>query len=378
MKKMTEFMNLIEDWKGYTPLAESQKPENYEVALKETIDLLTNSKNLPTHRHEYELREALTTSDFPYLFGDVLDRQVMARYRATPMTWKSIAKVTTRRDFRTAYTFKMTGGDTYLDEIPEKGEYPASDRDEAKYEIQIKKYGRQFDISWESIVNDDINALGDTAARFADAAARTEQRAMTSLFAGDVGTHTADANLYEVGVNASADALTIGSLETGLETMAEVTDGSSPIRNRAKSLVVCPALEMTARQILTSSTKMWLADSDDVTPPAAYPMNNVVKGYGLELIVDPWLPILDTTSDDEGWYLFADPSMCPVLEGAYLRGHERPEICMKNSDKMTVGGSVMSPFSGDFATDNIMYRVRHCFGAATLDWRGTYMGGYQG
>ena len=373
-----ELMNLVEDWKGYKALSESERPENYEQQLKETIDLISNARNLPAHRHEYELREALTTSDFPYLFGDVLDRQVMARYKTTPQTWKKIAKVTTRRDFRTNYTFRMTGGDTYLDEVPEKGEYLASDRGETKYEITVKKYGRQFDISWESIINDDLNALGDTAARFSDAASRTEQRLMTNLFAGDVGTHTADANLYEVGENADANDLTIGNLETAIENMADITDGDSPIMNRPKYLVVPPALEMTARQILTSSTKMWLADSDDVTPPAAYPMNNVLKGYGLELVVDPWLPLLDATSDDEGWYLFADPAMCPALEGAYLKGHERPEICMKNSDKMTVGGSVMSPFSGDFATDNIMYRVRHCFGAGTLDWRGTYMGGYQG
>lgn len=377
MEKM-ELMKMVEDWKGYTSIAEAQRPENYEQQLKETIDLLSNSRNLPAHTHEYLLKEALTTSDFPYLFGDVLDRQVMARYKATPMTWKKIAKVTRRRDFRTAYTFRMTGGDTYLDEVPEKGEYAASDRDEEKYEINVKKYGRQFDISWESIINDDLNALGDTSARFADAAARTEQRLMTSVFAGDVGTHTANANLYETGVNADENDLTIGNLETAIENMADVTDGNSPIMNRPKYLVVPPALEMTARQILTSTTKMWTYGGDDEAAPVSYPMNNVLKGYGLELVVDPWLPILDATSDDEGWYLFADPAVCPALEGAYLKGHERPEICMKNSDKVTVGGSVMSPFSGDFATDNIMYRVRHCFGAAALDWRGTYMGGYQG
>ena len=38
--------------------------------------------------------------------------------------------------------------------------------------------------------------------------------------AGDVGTHTANANLYEVGVNADANALTIANLETALQNMA--------------------------------------------------------------------------------------------------------------------------------------------------------------
>jgi hypothetical protein len=30
---------------------------------------------------------------------------------------------------------------------------------------------------------------------------------------------------------------------------------------------------------------------------------------------------------------------------------------------------------GDFATDNVFYRVREVFGGVTEDWRGSYMGG---
>jgi len=58
-----------------------------------------------------------------------------------------------------------------------------------------------------------------------------------------------------------------------------------------------------------------------------------------------------------------------------LSGHERPEICMKASNKVTVGGGSINPMSGDFATDNVFYRVKLVFGATTLDWRGTYAGG---
>ena len=45
---------------------------------------------------------------------------------------------------------------------------------------------------------------------------------------------------------------------------------------------------------------------------------------------------------------------------------------MKTSDKVTPAGGLMSPFSGDFATDNVMYRVRHVFGGVQLDPRFTY------
>jgi len=363
-----ELMKLMEDWKGYTALSEIKKPDNWEVQLKETIDLLSNAKGLPQHRHEYLIREAMTTSDFPYLFGDVLDRQVLASYKAVDPVWKAFVKMSTVKDFKTAYRYAITGGDQYLPRVAEKGEYLASDRNEAKYELAVLKYGRQFDISWEALINDDLGALKDTPERFARAAVRTEHRLVTSLYAGNIALYTvANANVV-------ATALSIGSLEAGVEAMASFRDvNNEPIMNRAKYLVVPPALEMTARQILASTTKMWTAAAGAAI---AYPTNNVISQYGLQLIVDPYLAIYGSAADLlTQWYLFADPSDIAALEFARLLGHENPEICMKASDKVSVGGGAIGPMDGDFATDNVLYRVRHVFGGVIEDWRATYLGG---
>ncbi len=375
-----ELMQLMEDWKGYAVLSEINKGEGYEQKLTETIDLLSNARNLPPHRQEYLFREAMTTSDFPYLFGDVLDRQVLAQYKATESSWKKYVKTSTVPRLYPqigGYRFAITGGDQRLDLVAEKGEYLASTRSEARYTLYVYKYGRQYDISWEAIINDDLDALKDTPMRFAKGALRTEQYAVINQYADDDGLH-ANGFLYDKAtageINGSVALLTIANLEAGLEAMASWLDaGGSPIYNRAKYLVVPPALEMTARQILTSATKMWTEGAVGV--PVAYPTTNVVSQMGLELIVEPWLPVADATNGNTAWYLFADPGDIAALEAGYLRGHERPELCMKASNKVTIGGGTISPMSGDFATDNIFYRVRHCFGIVELDWRATYGGG---
>lgn len=343
--------------------------------ITEANDLIYNSmyqgKLVAPHVREFLIKEALTTSDFPYLFGDVLDRQVLASYKAVEPVWKAFVKMSTVRDFRDAYRFAMTGGDQYLEEVGEKGEYLASERGEEKFTLNVKKYGRQFDISWESLINDDLGALRDTPERFARAAVRTEHRIATGLYAGN-------AVLYGHG-NRSANPLTIANLETGLQYMDALTDANGePILNSAKFLVVVPALRLTAKQILTSTQKMWVYRGDTDAGPTAMPMANVVSQEGLTLIVDKYLPILDTVSDEEAWYLFADPKDIAALEMAHLRGHERPEVCMKASNKVTLGGGAIGPMSGDFESDNVFYRVRICFGGCRLDWRATYMGGYQG
>jgi len=368
-----ELMKLMEDWKGYVALNDVNRGEGYELKLKETIDLLSNANNLPAHKHEYLLREAMTTSDFPHLFGDVLDRQVLASYKAVDPVWKAIVKMSTVRDFKTSRRFAIAGGDSVLPRVPEKGEYLATDRTEDYYDLSVLKYGQQFDISWETLINDDLGALKDTPERFARAAVRTEHDLVTSTYAGNT-------TLYKrvaAPNNAVGTALSIASLETGVEYMASVLDANNqPIQNRAKYLVVPPGLEMTARQILTSANKMWLSDTDPAAA-TAYPMTNTIAQYGLTLIVDPYLAIYGTNAAARlsQWYLFADPKDIAALEFAHLRGHERPEICMKASDKVTVGGGAIGPMSGDFATDNVLYRVRHVFGGTTLDWRATYLGG---
>jgi len=375
-----EFMKLLESWDGYSVLNEQKRPEGWEQKLVEINNLLDNAKGLQQHRWEYLFREALTTSDFPYLFGDVLDRKVLAAYKATPPVWQAFVRMSTVPRIYPqigGYRFAITGGDQYLDEVAEKGEYLASDRNETRYTLYVKKYGRQFDISWEALINDDLGALKDTPERFAKAAARTEHRIVTNLYQDDDGTHAAG-NLYDKvtanEINGSVNLLTVANLAIGFQAMASWRDaGGSPIMNRAKYLVVPPVLEIPALQILNSTDVMYTESAGGAA--TAYPIRNVIAQMGLSLIVDPWLPILDADNGTTGWYLFADPGDIAAIEAAYLTGHERPEICMKASDKVNIGGGEIGPMTGDFGTDNVFYRVRLVFGAVKLDWRATYGGG---
>ncbi len=376
---MAEFLKLMESWDGYHAISEIRKPEGYEQKLTGVVDLLSNAKGLAPHRHEYLIREALTTSDFPYLFGDVLDRQVLAAYRGVDPVWKQFTKPgTVRRIYPQVggYRFAMTGGDQHLEEVAEKGEYLASDRDEKRYAVYVKKYGRQFDISWESMINDDLGALADTPKRFALAASRTEHRLVTSTYVLDAiaDTNHAAGNLYDSAlvdaINLGALPLTIANLEATCAAMEAFTDvNGEPIVNRPTRLVVGPGLWFTAQQILTSVMKAWVNDA--VAAAVPMPTANVISQYGLQLIVDPYIPIFAPNAR-LSWFLFSNPNDIAAMECDYLVGHERPEICMKASNKINIGGGEIDALEGDFETDNVFYRVRDVFGCNKLDWRATY------
>lgn len=381
-----ELLDLMEKgWTGFSAISENKRPDNYEAQLKEVIDLLSNARGLASYRREFLLREAMTTSDFPLLFADVLDRQVLATYKAVDPVWKAFVRMSTVRKIYPeigAKRFAITGGDQHLEEVGQKSEYPASGRTEKKYDIYVKKYGRQFDISFEALINDDLGALKDTPERFARAAVRTEHRLATGGYVHDVGTHALN-NLYDNAtageINCVAALLTIANLETAVQAMKAFRDANGePIMNSPKFLVVPDSLEYTARQILTSATKMWV-ELGGAGGPLPYPTANIIPQAGLTLIIDPYLTVLDPVAANglTAWYLFAAPSDIAALEFDFLEGHERPEICMKSSDKVNIGGgATLNPLEGDFATDNVFYRVRDICGCNKLDWRATYMGGH--
>lgn len=366
---MPDFMELMESWDGYKPLSGVTLNE---AAMARTLELISNAKNMPLHRHQYLLREAVTTADFAALFGGVLDRQMLALYKAAPSPWRSFVPTGTLADFRVAELHKLQGNQQLLPIVQEKAEYVTSAMAEGHYHRQLFKRGRKFDISWEAIINDALDAFGDMASRFANAAAYTEAWTATSIYAGAAGPA---AGLFGAPIVDAADganvtnagvlALTAANLETTMGLMASQVDVQGrPLGIRGAHLVVPPMLEFTARAILTS-TLFFAA--------AGAPMNSVIPQMGLQLHVDPMLPVIDVSATvNRTWYLFADSSQGKWGQMEFLRGHESPEICMKSSNKVSVSGQGIDPMGGDFDTDDILWRVRHCLGGSSLDPRYAY------
>jgi hypothetical protein len=328
---------------------------------------------------EAKLEEAITTSDFPYLFGGILDRELLARYKMVVPDWRSYVKVGSCKDFRQRELHKVQGNETLLPEVKEKGEYLVAPMSDAHYHIQVYKRGRQFDISWESLINDDLGAFNDIPDRFSNACIYTEAYVATNQIAVAAGPNPLlfGAAITDVDgqavINQGALALTIANLETTLGLMAAQTDVlGRPLGIQGKHLVVPPRQEFTARAILTSALKQWTEVGAGGGIPV--PTTNIIPQLGIQLHVNPLLPVIDASGNRSGtWYVFADPADGVAIEVDYLRGHETPEICMKNSDKVSVtGGAPVSPFDGDFASDNVFYRVRDCIGGAPRDPRFAY------
>jgi|SRR5581483_1590982 len=367
--------------RGVRSAAAARSPR-YTAALAEAAAFLADvwAGRRPLHH----LREALTTSDFPQLFGDILDRSVLAAYREWPAIWPAIAQRRTVRDFRTVKLFPPAwGADTRLTAVAQDAEYPeASVTEQAPITFAVQKYGRRIAFSWETIVNDDLDQFKDIPERFGRAARRTESRFVTELYVDANGPHASlysngNKNLVNVANGAASNnpPLSIAALQDGMTVLAaQVGENGEPIMVESVALVVPPALEVTARNIL-NATQIWLTQAGGVRDAGAGQQQLIAQNWmqnKVQLVVDPYIPLTATTNGSTSWFLFADPNAGrPALTIAFLRGHEEPEIFIREPNARRAAGGAVDPLDGNFETDAVDYKVRHVLGGARVDPRAT-------
>lgn len=375
-------------------------------------------------RDRLNLQEALSTSDFPFLFGDVIDRAVLANYLETPYTWNLIANASEVNDFRPVKRFRVDGGtgllaNTLLDPVTgtpgfdangnmlplqQGAQYPEDSLVDAQYTYRLAKYGKRMPFYWETFIDDDLNALKDTPARFGRGARRSEEYFVTKLFANNVSGNGPNGfpfysngnknivNAANAGGSFSANnpALNITALQQAMVVLMNQRDTTGqPISVEAMTLVVPTSLKTVAMNILNTDY-VFMADQGgtqqvngaNLSATLAQQLHalNWAKNI-VRLAVNYYLPLVDTTHGQTGWYLFANPeSGRPAIEFGRLRGRTQPELSMKLPNSVSIGegnfgpgAGIMpgsnnsSPMEGDFDTDSIHYKIRHVFGGTQLD-----------
>jgi hypothetical protein len=319
-------------------------------------------------RPAHLLREAMTTSDFPNLFGDILDRQLLASYREAPYSWNQIVKRATVRDFRTVKRFTLDGGEGDLDVVAEQANYPAASLSDGVYSYAVKKYGRRMPFSWEALINDDLDALKDIPERLGKAARRTEEKFVTELFVDASGPHASYYTAGNANIVTSNPVLSIAALQTAMKVIGAMVDADSePIAIEMFTLWVPPALEVTAQNIL-SALQLELAEGGGTSNQKLI-TSNWMKSR-VRLAVGYYIPIVASTANGStSWFLFANPAggSRPAGEAGFLRGHEEPEVFIKSPNAQRVGGGLVDALAGDFETDSVEYKVRHVIGGSRMD-----------
>ena len=304
-----------------------------------TLDIGASSRKIT-------VKAAMTTSDFPAILENTLGKALRSGYEAEPSTFEAWTRKVTVPDFK-PQSRVLLGSAPDLLLVLEGGAYQEGSMDEDKsVPYSVGKFGRLVNLTWETIVNDDLGAFLRMTQALGQAAARAEADAIYATFAENSGAgpamqdevnlfHATHANLATSAADITADAL--GSARVLLRRQKAVGGGSLNLVPRY--LLVAPEQEQAAETLLAASARS-LSQGTDVALIPAW----VSK---LELIVEARLAA-------DAFYLLAGSETIDTLERAWLEVDSGPVIEEEDG----------------FAIDSKQYKVRHVFGSRWLDWRG--------
>lgn len=283
----------------------------------------------------------VSTSDFPIILGNVINRQLRAEYAYAQPTFRQWTRQTTATDFR-EMTRVQLGELGSFEEVFEGGEYKQPEiPKEAKESYKIKKYGQIIAITWETLINDDLDAFSRMPMRIAQAAARKQSDLIYAILSGNpkmgdgvVLFHANHANLAGAGAAITIDSLAAGRLAIRKQTGI---DGKEKLNLTPSFLLVGPDKEKEALQILSNQ---W---------DPAIPGNVNPYAGSLKLIVENRIA-------GNAWYLTTNTSQVDTVEYAFLEGE----------------GELFTETRQGFKVDGVEVKARMTFGAKAIDFRGLY------
>lgn len=316
-------------------------------------------------RGTHQFAEAMSTDLFPSLFGDSLDRQLYGAYTAAPTTWRNYCRRAMVNDFREVKRFATSGVRGLLTKTPELSPHENRTTDEQVYKYAVEKYEAGFGISFEAMVNDDLDAFARLPQDLAQSAIDSEEYFATALWAGASGLNT---NFFTVGndnILTGNPALTRTSLQAAITKLMKRTDErGNPIAVTAVELVVGPGLALQAQEII-NATEYRIVQGGNTT---------IINGNGvaanLRVSVNYWLPtVAKTANADTTWAVFANPTSSgrPAIEVGFLRGYEKPALYEKIPDMRRIGGGGEVPWSFNYSQAE--KKVQHIFGGQFVDPR---------
>jgi len=287
-----------------------------------------------------------TTSDFPYILENIGNKMLLKAYENAPSTFQQWTVEGEARDFKELSRVQLSEAED-LELVGEAAEYRFSSLGERKETFAIRKYGRLFKISWESLVNDDLGAFDRIARAFTGSARRGLNAAVYKILVdsdpmadGIDLFHSAHDNLAGSGATLSVATLTAARkamrTQKGLQT-------DYPLNIEPRHLIVPAELETAADQLVHTMTGLEATEGAGAHNPFYQKLNVVTEPY------------LDQHSS-AAWYLAADSTRFDTIEVAYLDGQKTPFI---DED-------------WDFTSDAWNFKIRFCWGIKALDHRGLY------
>jgi len=297
-------------------------------------------------------------SDFKDITSSVARLSVKLGFESVPQTWTKYCRTSSLPDFesRTLRNFGAAMGE--IPEVDELGEY-TSGQETAKEEqlVKLKKHGKEFFISWETALADQLGFFSKVGFSMAADWARTLNRKPMKLLElnGGLGPKMGDNKTL---FHADHGNLIVGAANNPITDVASSSLAIKALRLALRKQPAFGAKKEEDFADFTLATLLCGADAEENIFRALFEGgradNNTdafLRNQKIDLISDP---ALDVYLDPKNILGFSDLGIGSPLEMAFLEGNAAPRISTRDVQEK----------------DAIAWRITGAAVCAASTWRG--------
>jgi hypothetical protein len=280
----------------------------------------------------------LATGDFSFVLQNVLNKTLRTAYDLKERTFTPWTRKSTATDFKPILRAQLN--DLKLTGVAESGEYKYAQSGDTGETYKLSKYGRIVRISWEAIVNDDLDAFSRFPGMLAGAVAQMQ----SDVVYGIVNTNPAMADgialfnqAKHFNFTTAGTDITLASLGIARQAIrTQKSPAGSQLNLTPKFLICGPNKEQVALQFLSANF-------------------TATQSGTINVFAGTMTPIIEGRITDDRWFLSADPGSIDTIEYSTLEGQD-----------------IYTESRYGFEVDALEWKVRSAFGAKAIEYRGLY------
>lgn len=259
---------------------------------------------------------------FPSIMDQAIQKAYKEGHETVPVTFDQWVKKGTLSDFKTHDNYYLSGPAGELLEVPEGGELKHDVYgDEKQPTRKLKTYGRQFTMTRQAFINDDIGFLSKMPAKYAASARKTQNTQAYKIVMTNPAIYDG-AQLF-CGAHKNVLASGTGITREGVQSMLmalqmQTNQFGENIIIRPATILCGVGMEFDMYTLFWSPTIEMGGNSRAVNPLYKY-------RESINVIADPTINAL-AGSGNVPWFLLGDKADTDFIEVDYLNGQEVPTI----------------------------------------------------
>lgn len=263
------------------------------------------------------------TAAFPTILDNAINKAYVEGHRTAAVTFDLWTRKGSLKDFKIHDNNYLAGPIGDFLEVPEGGELKGDKPTDAKLPTrQIRTYGKQFTLSRQAFINDDIDLVTRIPARHAAAARRTINTQCyrillnnPNIYDGTPLFSAAHKNLLKAGTGITQEA--VQTMIMALSTQKDEFD--QPIIVRPGKIIVPAGLTFDIYTLFNSPTIHTEGNTQAVNPLYAYKDMQIVEDPTINALCGGFGNVMP-------WFMTANSADTAFIEVDYLNGQEVPTI----------------------------------------------------